>query len=61
MTNTRFYTIKDVAEMLKVTTRTLFNWGKTGKVPPARREPISNYRIYTESDIEELKKQTGRG
>jgi len=60
MSTQKFYTVKDVADILGVTRRTLFNWEKEGKIPPARREPISNYRIFTEQDIEQLKTLTGR-
>ena len=49
-----------VATMLRVNKRTLFNWEAAGKVPKAKRDPMNNYRYYTEQDITNLKKITRR-
>ena len=49
-----------VATMLRVNKRTLFNWEAAGKVPKAKRDPMNNYRYYTEQDIKNLKKITRR-
>lgn len=56
----RFYKVSDVAEILGITTRSLYNWEKAGKIPRPHRDPMSNYRLYTKEDIEKLKKLTGR-
>lgn len=56
----KFYTIQEVANILGVGKTTIYNWERTGKIPKAQRELISNYRIYTPSDIEKLQKITGR-
>ena len=56
----RFYKVSDVAEILGITTRSLYNWEKAGKIPKPHRDPMSNYRLYTKEDIENLKKLTGR-
>ncbi|MFA6315418.1 MAG: MerR family DNA-binding transcriptional regulator [Candidatus Paceibacterota bacterium] len=45
--------IKDAAKMLGVTTLTLRNWDKAGKLT-AYRHPINNYRVYRRSDIEKI-------
>lgn len=47
----RYLTIKKAAEMLGVTTLTLRNWDKKGKLK-ALRNPINNYRIYKPEEIE---------
>lgn len=46
-------TIKQAANMLGVTTLTLRNWDKAGKLS-ALRHPINNYRVYKRQDIERL-------
>jgi len=50
----RFLTVGEAAERLGVTTTTLRNWDKTGKLTP-HRHPINGYRLYAEMDIEALK------
>ena len=52
---------QEVARILGVTRRTLYNWEKTGKIPKTKRDKMSNYRIYTEKDLKKLKRITGRG
>ena len=49
----KFITIKKAAEILGVSELTLRNWDNNGK-SPAGRHPISNYRMYKVSDIEDL-------
>lgn len=49
------YKAKEVAEMLGIYKRTLFNWEEAGKIPKAKRDPMNNYRYYIESDIKKLK------
>ncbi|HEY9583414.1 MAG TPA: helix-turn-helix domain-containing protein [Candidatus Paceibacterota bacterium] len=49
----KFITIKKAAEILGVSELTLRNWDNNGKFP-AGRHPISNYRMYKVSDIEDL-------
>jgi excisionase family DNA binding protein len=56
----KFYTIQEVADILGVGKTTIYNWERLGKIPKARRELISNYRIFTNSDVEKLQRITGR-
>lgn len=49
----KFITIKEAAKMLGVSVLTLRNWDNSGKFT-AGRHPISNYRVYKISDIENL-------
>jgi hypothetical protein len=56
----KLYSLKHIMKMLGVSRRTLFNWEKAGKIPKAKRDPMNNYRYYTETDLQKLKKITGR-
>jgi excisionase family DNA binding protein len=57
----RYLTIKKVAQKLGVTSQTLRNWDKEGKLR-AYRNPINNYRIYKPENIEFfLRKIESRG
>jgi excisionase family DNA binding protein len=49
----KFITIKDAASILGVSTMTLRNWDKAGKLK-ANRHPFNNYRVYKVEDIEKL-------
>ena len=56
------YYIQEVEKMLGVNRKTLFVWESASKVPKAKREPMSNYRYWLESDIKKLKRIIcGRG
>jgi len=55
------YYIEELEGILKVQRKTLYYWEKTGKVPKAHRDPMSNYRYWYAEDIRKLKKITGRG
>ena len=58
--NNNRYTAQEVAYILGIYKRTLFNWEKSGKIPYAKRDPMNNYRYYTTEDIEYLRKITQR-
>lgn len=47
----RYLTVKETADFLGVTSLTLRNWDKAGKLK-AYRNPINNYRIYKPEEIE---------
>lgn len=49
----KYLTIKEAAELLGVTTLTLRNWDRAGKLA-ASRNPINNYRVYRKEDIDGL-------
>lgn len=51
-----FVTIKEAAEFLGVTSATLRNWDKQGKIK-AYRHPLNRYRLYKKSELEKIKKQ----
>lgn len=54
MKNKKYY-IRDVEKYLKVYRKKLFYWEKVGKIPMSKREPMSNFRYWTESDIKKIK------
>lgn len=58
--NNNRYTSQQVAEILGIYKRTLFNWETTGKIPKAKRDPMNNYRYYTKEDVILLRKITKR-
>jgi len=60
MKNKKRYSMQDAAKALGVNRRTILNWEKAGKIPKAKRDPMSRYRIYSEDDLRKLKKITGR-
>ena len=51
-----FVTVKEAAEFLGVSSNTLRNWHRDGKIP-VYRNPISNYRLFKKTDLEELLRQ----
>ncbi len=56
----KVYSMQDIARILGTTRRSLYNWEKSGKIPKPKRDPMSNYRVYSEEDLKKLKRITGR-
>jgi DNA (cytosine-5)-methyltransferase 1 len=58
----QYITIKEAADVLGVSSLTLRNWDKNGKLK-ALRHPMNNYRVYKTEDLdavlEEIKAGTG--
>lgn len=54
-----YLTITDAAEYLGVSPNTLRNWGRDGKIP-MHRNPINGYRLFKQSDLDEVLKEIGR-
>lgn len=48
-----YYSLSETSEMLGKSKETLRRWDRTGKLS-AKREPISNYRVYTPEQIEKF-------
>jgi len=46
----KYLTIKETARLVGVTPLTLRNWDKSGKLR-AYRNPINNYRVYKQEEI----------
>jgi DNA (cytosine-5)-methyltransferase 1 len=53
-----YLTVKEAAAFLGVSTSTLRNWDRTGKLK-AVRHPINRYRLYRRTDLEQLLQQLG--
>lgn len=51
----KYYTVKDVAERLGVSSMTVLRWERIGNIPKIRRHPKNNWRIFTEEDISKIK------
>jgi DNA-binding transcriptional MerR regulator len=49
----KYINIKQAAKILGVSPLTLRNWDNSGKFP-AGRHPISNYRVYKVTDLEDI-------
>lgn len=48
-----YLTVSEAAAVLGVSTSTLRNWDRVGKLK-ARRHPINDYRLYRREELEEL-------
>ena len=57
----KLYRVSEVCKILGIFKNTLYNWEKKGKIPKAYRDPMSNWRLYSEEDIGRIKKISGRG
>ena len=56
----KFLTVNDVARLIGVSPLTVRNWDAKGKLI-AYRNPINNYRMYKNEDVESLLKQIEQG
>jgi len=52
----KFYSLKEVAEILNVNKETLRRWDRSGKFS-STRHPINNYRVYPSSKVNQLVKE----
>src|SRR5436305_14083305 len=57
---TDYYTVGQAADFLGVSTATLRNWDRSGKLKP-RRHPQNGYRIYVHEELQELLESVGEG
>jgi len=49
-----YLTVAKAAELLGVSSSTLRNWDRSGKLK-ASRHPLNRYRIYRQNDLERVK------
>ncbi|MBL7072689.1 MAG: MerR family transcriptional regulator [Candidatus Omnitrophica bacterium] len=54
------YWVSDIIKILGICKKTYYLWEASGKIPKAKRDNMNNYRYWTEEDVEQLKKITGR-
>jgi len=52
-----YLTIKEAADFLGVSSNTLRNWGRDGKIA-MHRNPINGYRLFRQSDLDQLLNDT---
>ena len=45
------FSTQEVANILKVTKKTLLNWLREGEIPEPQRNNSNNYRVWTAEDI----------
>ena len=50
-----FLSSHEVADILGVSTQTLYNWLRQGRVPEPKRNPITNYRLWTPKDVDQIR------
>ena len=45
----------EVAEVFGVTTQTLYNWLRKGKISEPKRHPVTGYRLWTPQDVQRIR------
>jgi len=45
----------EVAELFGVTTQTIYNWLRKGRIPEPKRHPITRYRLWTPQDVQRIR------
>ena len=54
MSETKAYTVSEVARRLGVSPSTIKNWERAAYIPKARRVKLNRVRVYTESQIQAI-------
>ena len=54
-----FLTVTEAAEYLGVSSNTVRNWGRDGKIKE-HRHPINNYRLFKAEDLDRLLKKVNQ-
>lgn len=55
-----YFNAQEVAKILGISKQTLIRYEKKGVFPESRRNPVNQWREYTESDLTRLKTILGR-
>ncbi len=45
----------EVAELFGITKQTVLNWMRQGRIVEPERNPVNNYRIWSESDVQRVR------
>jgi DNA-binding transcriptional MerR regulator len=53
---TEYFKSAEVAELIGVTKQTLLNWLRQGLITEPERNPATGYRLWTEKDIEHIRR-----
>lgn len=51
-----YLTTAEVARILGVSTQTIYNWIRQGKVSEPERHPLTSYRLWTLKDVDLVRK-----
>jgi len=51
----RYMTVSDVAKLFGIGVWTLRRLEENRRIPPARRDPFSRYRVYDEAAVERIR------
>lgn len=54
-----FLTVAEAADYLGVSSNTIRNWGREGKIKE-HRHPINNYRLFKTADLDRLLKKANK-
>ena len=46
--------ISDLARIVGRQSSTIRRWEREGRIPVARREPVTNYRVWTVDEVERI-------
>jgi len=55
-----YLTVKEAAEFLGVSPKTLRNWDRAGKLIPSRH-PMNGYRLYVREELEAILENIAKG
>lgn len=58
--NKDYLKTSEVARILGISTQTLYNWLKLGKIAEPERHPLTTYRLWSLKDVEMVRKTMER-
>jgi DNA-binding transcriptional MerR regulator len=50
-----FLTTAEVAELLGISKQTVLNWIRQGRIIEPERNPVNNYRMWSESNVQQIR------
>ncbi len=56
MTEVRYFTVAEVAALVKKSAQTVKRWAKAGKIPRGRKLVSSKQIVFTEAEVELIRK-----
>jgi DNA-binding transcriptional MerR regulator len=45
----------EVADLIGVSTQTIYNWLRTNRIPEPKRHPVTKYRQWTPQDVQRIR------
>jgi DNA-binding transcriptional MerR regulator len=46
----------EVADIFGVSTQTIYNWLRKGRIAEPKRHPVTRYRLWTPQDVERIRR-----